>query len=248
MRAHYTVTVLTLLALVLSGKVGGAAVNFDGTSSTGAFADSAIMTAPPMSVCATVRPSSATTLGEVFAIGRLANNSDRFSLELRGDVSGDPARVFTGIIGTAVSADTTSGYTTGTWHRVCAVWTSDSSRAVYIDGAHVGAETSTTIVPVSVGTTAIGMVRRLSDAGFFNGDITNVGVWNAALDAGELAAYNGGYAAHCIHSSQMPGYYEMVTRDAGGVLPDVSGSTRTPLALQSGTSTATDHPPIIHCQ
>lgn len=237
----------TLLQLALCYSLASAAINFDGTSNAAALGNTALDVTPPFTVCATVRPANTTADLTAFSIGRAANNSDVYSLRLRGNATGDPVTVTVGTTSLADVVDSTAAFAANTWQRVCGVWLSTTSRTVYLNGGN-SATGTVSVSPAAIDLTGIGALHRLTDALFFNGDIANVGVWGVALDAGELAAYNAGYAAFCIHPSNMPGYYEMVTRDAGGVLPDVSGSTRTPLTLQSGTSTATDHPPIINCQ
>lgn len=71
-------------------------------------------------------------------------------LQARGDLGGDPLVAFSGEHGGAASkrADSTVPFIAGQWHHGAGVWTSASSRAVFLDGGNKGTN-SETVDPIA---------------------------------------------------------------------------------------------------
>jgi hypothetical protein len=84
--------------------------------------------------------------------------------------------------GTAFAASSTT-LSTGTWGHACAVFTSATSRAAYLNGASKGTN-ATSATPAGINQTDIG-----SGAGFnfANADIAECAIWNIALADADVA-------------------------------------------------------------
>jgi hypothetical protein len=132
----------------------------------------------------------------------------------------DGAKIGDPICATAISsslsngeATSTSGFTVGTWHHGCAVFTSLSSRTIYLDGGS-SATNSTLLVPRSqtIDKTAIGCIGRSTNASFYNGQIAEVGIWNAALTADEIASLAKGMTPDKIRPQNLV-FYAPLIRD-----------------------------------
>lgn len=74
--------------------------------------------------------------------------------------------------------------TAGRWNHLCAVFTSNSSRAMFINGANKGTDT-TAVTTSSLTQFCIGI--EPNTGGYYNGNIAGVAVWNVALTDAEVA-------------------------------------------------------------
>ncbi|SRR6266436_552603 len=86
---------------------------------------------------------------------------------------------------TATIADTTS------WHHCCGVFTSSSSRAVYLDGAAVSSAVAvvTSATVLGLGVSFAGTATPIS---LMNGSIALPCIWNIALTQSDVSALIGG--------------------------------------------------------
>jgi hypothetical protein len=134
-------------------------------------------------------------------------------------------------------ADTTTGMTVNTWHHACAVFTSDTSRAAFIDGGSKGTD-STNIADPSADRTGIACVYKSSIAGYWSGRLAEVAVWNVALSDAEVAVLAKGWCPLFIQPQNIVGYWPLGRTDN-----DLFGGyNMTP----SGSPTWADHPPILY--
>ena len=99
--------------------------------------------------------------------------------------------------GTAAARNTTfSGATggpsliDGNWHHVVGVFTSATSRTVYIDGQQAGVNTANVPVPDTT-RFSIGALMRPAATDSFNGLLDDVGLWDESLTAVRIALLNG---------------------------------------------------------
>jgi hypothetical protein len=162
-------------------------------------------------------------------------------LSLEGSVGGDPVRA---IAATPTyqygQADTSSGFSTSTWHHVAGVFTSSTSRAAYLDGGNKGTN-STSIVPT-------GPFDETCFSGYWEGGvqynsidgyIAECAIWNAALTDAEVAALAAGYSPLLIRPANLVFYVPLI-RDAD---EDIVGG----LSLTAnGTPTVEAHPRIYY--
>lgn len=188
---------------------------------------SAVVTSAPLTLACWFNCDSATVSGILVSITNsgVSGNFTRFALAAAGTVTGDPLRIFaTDTIGNSGNADTTSGYTTGTWHHGCGVFESTTSRSVYIDGGS-SATNTTSITPTLLDRTNIGVQFVQSSGGtsgssFFDGKIAEVGIWNAALTTAEVASLAKGMTCDKVRPQSLVFYAPLVRnlQDARGGL------------------------------
>lgn len=110
------------------------------------------------------------------------------------------------LVGNATTAATV---TAGTWAHVCGVFTSTTSRDIYLNGANsVNNATSVTGSMAAATHTEVGRTGA-SAAGYFNGDICEVGLWNVALTTTEIASLANGVPPSKIRPGNLQVYYHL---------------------------------------
>ncbi len=173
--------------------------------------------------------------------GAVAGLQGFFALVEDGTKAGDPicATKHDGGGGSAISdeATSTSGFVTGTWYHGCAVFTSNTSRTVYINGG--SSSTNTTNVPNLTNAAdriAIGCLGRSTPVAFYNGQVADVGIWNEALSASEIASLAKGYTCDKIRPQSLV-FYAPLVRD----LVDVRGGRA---ITNNNTATVANHPRV----
>lgn len=236
-----------IAALLLWPALALGAHDFDGSTgyASGAAAE---VTAPALTLACWVKSDSDTAAQIALAVGDFnITPPNSLRLQLRGPSAGDPISAVSVAAGTQVQADTSSGYTTSTWHSVVAVFGSTTSRDAYRDGGNKGSDTASSS-PSGIDSTQIGAITTtasMTTATFFDGRIAECGVWNVALTDDEVASLAKGFAPPCIRRASLIAYYPMV-RDTIS-LKDLFSATANHLTL-AGTTAVADHPPIINCQ
>jgi hypothetical protein len=186
------------------------AYNFNGTDQHLTVASTPV-TSVPLTLACWFNPDSITTNGVLLQIhdGTALN---RFGLVILGTFAGDPVRAACIQGGLEGSADSTTGYTAGTMQHACGVFASNSSRTVFLNGG--SSATSTSLIAPS-GVNAIDIGRRLnSGVGglFFDGKLAEVGIWNAALTAAEVASLARGMTCDKVRPQNLV-FYAPLVRD-----------------------------------
>ena len=126
----------------------------------------------------------------------------------------------TSLTGVSSSVNSTTTFTNGEWSHAGAVYASDSSRTAYCNGG--GAATNTTTVLTSPGFVDLFVGTRPAPTlgGFFTGDIAEVGIWNVALTAAEIASLAKGMTCDKIRPQSLVFYAPLVrnlTDQKGGL-------------------------------
>jgi hypothetical protein len=116
--------------------------------------------------------------------------------------------------GVSGNATTTTGYSSGVWTHACGVVSSNTSRTSYINGGSSG--TDSTNIPVAPTIQASIGNQRFSSfpsgASFATGLIAEVGIWNAALTADEIASLAKGMTCDKIRPQNLV-FYSPLVRD-----------------------------------
>jgi hypothetical protein len=136
-------------------------------------------------------------------------------LEIRGDHAEPSVKCVRVIVRTAGSyacADSTTGYTTNTWHHACGVVVSSTERHAYIDGGSMGSDTANQSFPPVNRT---GIACRVSGGidVFFDGRIAEAAIWNVALLSAEIAALAKGMRPLLIRPQNLVAYWPLVRDD-----------------------------------
>jgi hypothetical protein len=113
--------------------------------------------------------------------------------------------------GAVANATTTAGATNNTWHHACAVFDSSTSRTAYIDGGNSSTNT-TPVTPSGVSRITVGAFWFGSFQQYFNGRIAEVGIWNAALTADEIASLADGMTCDKVRPQSLV-FYAPLVRD-----------------------------------
>ncbi len=218
------------------------AYDFNGTNQS-LTCSSAVVTEPPLTMACWFNADTDTAAGVLVSITNsgTAGGITRFALLFRGDFAGDPVHaIASNTASTNGIASTTTGYTVGTWHHACGVFTSSSSRTAYIDGGSSGTNTAS-IIPTLLERTNIGIQFLQSSGGTAgatrcNGRIAEVGIWNAALTAEEVASLAKGMTCDKVRPQSLVFYAPLIRE-----LQDLRGG----LAItNNNTATVAVHPRV----
>lgn len=206
-----------------------AALDFNGSTDKLDVA-AVIIGAAPITVCAWAKPDNTTANHGVWSVSDSASTTIHFVLDMVN--TGDFVRWYAAISGSATAQVDT--FTTA-WQHVCGRETSATSRHAFLNGT-ASAEETTSKVPNSLDTSAIGVRKRSTEDLFFDGHIAEIATWNRALSNAEIAALAAGYSPHCFQRG-LVSYLPMLTsaQDLTGISWTVSGTA------------AGAHPRIIYC-
>jgi hypothetical protein len=214
------------------------AYEFNGTNQYLSTA-SAPVTSWPLTMACWFNVANVTTQYVLMCVGKL-NDNERFVLQAAGHLAGDP--VATNYIesgGTSYRADSTTGFSANTWTHACAVYTSASSRTAYLNAGSGGTNTgSATLSNSGINSVLIGAQSNISfpATSHTSGLIAEVGIWNAALTAAEIASLADGMTCDKVRPQSLV-FYAPLVRD----LVDVKGG----LAItNNNTATVANHPRV----
>jgi len=189
------------------------AYNFNGTNQFLSMATTPVSSSPLTFAC--WFNSTNTTGIQALICVNVTANVDRHVLYARGDVAGDPVRMQSvDSLGAVGNADTTAGYSSSVWTHACGVVSSNTSRTAYLNGASSGTNSTTVSVGAPV-QASIGAQRFSSfptGASFTTGLIAEVGIWNAALTAAEIASLAKGMTCDKVRPQSLV-FYAPLVRD-----------------------------------
>lgn len=182
--------------------------DFNGTSEYLEYAG-AVRTALPLTISAWVYKDDTTNLDVAVS---LSNNAslNRCGLAFTNSAAVRNLAITSG--GTNSNTDTTTLYTANTWTHGAAVYTSTTSRTVYINGGNaVNNTNSLDVSPGTFNTTNIGCYNNSAGrAQFFGGYIAEVGIWSVALTAAEIASLGVGVSPILIRPASLVAYWPII--------------------------------------
>ena len=113
--------------------------------------------------------------------------------------------------GTTTATASQSGRVAGQWNHAAGVFSANNNRIAYVNG--VGGTSNTTTVNVSaINTLLISAVYNTTLQNYYAGQIAEVGVWNAALTAAEIASLAKGMTPDKIRPQNLV-FYAPLVRD-----------------------------------
>ena len=214
------------------------AYNFNGTNQYLSTA-SAPVTTWPLTMACWFNVANVTTQYVLVTVGKL-NNDERFVLQAAGHLAGDPvATNYIDSNGTSYRADSTSGFSANTWSHACAVHTSASSRTTYLNGGSSGSNTSTaTLSNSGINSILIGAQSNfaLGVSSYASGLIAEVGIWNVALTAAEIASLAKGMTCDKVRPNALVFYAPLIRS-----LQDLS---RAAAITNNNAATVANHPRV----
>lgn len=181
---------------------------FDDASNEFGTSGNAVVSAYPCSFAAWYNTNSTTVNQSLLSVGDTAGDNDYVELFLRkAGVRALRLIVVTG--GTNSTATASTQFSANTWEHAGAVLSSSTSRTVYHNGG--GAVTDTTSLGFSGGvdTTSVGRTAQATPTDYMSGDIAEVGVWDAALTAGEIAALAAGACPLNVRPQSLVAYWPL---------------------------------------
>ena len=166
------------------------------------------VTTSPWTINFWFRTTNMSKYGCLFAINNSGNFNMYATVYFRGDLSGDPIQILNKTGGSQFTATSTTGCTSGIWHNACYVESSLSSRTIYLDGGSDA--TNTTAANYSgLNSLNIGAFNVIEN---FSGEIAEVGLWNTALTAPEIASLSKGMTCDKIRPQSLV-FYAPLVRD-----------------------------------
>ena len=171
---------------VFAPSVGRYAILFDGSNDYVSLGSP--ITAYPFSVSAWWYPTDMTVFSAIFAISAAGGNDRRWTMEMRNNTEGNVLALTAQSAPTYSQTNSTASCVVNTWQHCAAVFTSATSRTIYLRGGN-SATGTTSVTPSGIDTTAIGRlvnVTNPSGALYAKGSIDDVMLFNRALSASEV--------------------------------------------------------------
>jgi hypothetical protein len=166
---------------------GKTALDFDGVNDHALLVDPPqVLYTMPFSVSLWASCRTTTAVSQPFGFGNSSTLNQLFSIQFRGDVAGDPIQAQ--MRGSSSSSNTFAvfpgPYVANQIYHIVAVFTSASSRTIFVDGVQGTTDTNTYAV-LPLNRMSIGALVRTS-VGPHNGHVDDVTIFNAALTANEV--------------------------------------------------------------
>lgn len=146
----------------------------------------------PFTIATWVRTSASVSYREGFTfLGNQATGSQYAQTSKDPNNASPPSRAAAAARNTNFFAATGGpALSDNAWHHVVGVYTSATSRAVYVDGI-LGNTNATNVAAFPTTRFAIGALMRDSPTDSFNGLLDDVGLWDEALTPARVALVNG---------------------------------------------------------
>lgn len=205
---------------------------YEFTAASSQYLSTAIapVTATPLTMaCWNIRPTAALQI--LLAISDEGNANTRYSLSA-GSTSGAFVIAHNG---TTSGTATIGSPLTNAWAHAAGVFTSPTSRTVYLNGSFV-TNTTTVSDPASLDNLTIGARRNSSVLNLFTGSVAEVGIWNVALTAEEVASLADGMTCDKVRPQSLV-FYAPLVRD----LIDYKGGLT---ITNNNTATVANHPRV----
>jgi hypothetical protein len=194
--------------------------------------------APPFSMGCWFRPDLDQN-GTLLAVCRFTTGIGFFGLRFRGDLAGDPVEAIQQADAGQVGAAFQTGGVLRAWQYGLGVFTSNTSRIVYLNGAGTADATSL------AGTTTDRLsllygARGPTPQQYFGGGIAHAAVWSAALTAREAVALASGASPRSIRPGNLVAYWPL---DGFNRREEIDLASARALTV-SGSSWALDPPAV----
>jgi hypothetical protein len=209
------------------------AYNFTAASSQYLSVASSPVSVAPFTL--SLRAQAATTNQNAAIVAVESGVTDRFAVSL---ISGALTIQTIASGGSeAINTSTGSALSANVDYHLCGVWTSTTSRTPYLDGVAGSTNANSVSPPANISLIKIGARIASSTLGaFFNGRVAEVGIWNVALTAAEVASLADGMTCDKVRPQSLV-FYAPLVRD----LIDYKGG----LAItNNNTATVANHPRV----
>jgi hypothetical protein len=134
-----------------------------------------------------------------------AATTQGFSIVFAGQAAGDPIRGNLNTASTASISQFSPGFVINTWHHVCFVCNSSTSRTIYKDGV-AGITATANDTPTDLTRLWIGS----DGSNNFDGYISDIAIWSVALNTDEINSLAKGFSAKKIRPQSLTYYVPLV--------------------------------------
>ena len=183
------------------------AISFSGSAQS-YYSASTPVTAVPLTIACRMNKSSSATQGLIAGVMRNAG-STFYGFYIYANAS---AKVTATAANNNVFAEaqSTTSYSASTWHHVCGVFSSNTSRTIYLDGA--GSATNTTsLTPTLIDIVTIAAARKSGFVdNYLNGSLAEVAIWNAALTEPEAKSLSAGMSPKLVRPQSLALYLPLI--------------------------------------
>tara|TARA_E500000331_G_scaffold209068_1_gene200468 strand:+ start:2070 stop:2855 length:786 start_codon:yes stop_codon:yes gene_type:complete len=224
---------------------------FDGTDDNCNALIGSMPTAVPVTLSAWVKmdASWATGTHTIVKLGDFSNYKDFFRIHAFKNSSGTTRFEASSHHGSEKKAQHGSSIANAQWYHVCGVFTSTTSRQVYVDGV-AGTANTVTSEPDAADFShlSIGASQTSgSNANFLYGKIAEVAVWNVALSTAEIDRLKNGSCALFVKEENLAGYWPIqgLYSASGSTYSEVDFIGGSDLSPQGATIDQSDNP-VIH--
>lgn len=185
--------------------------SFTGTSTSNIRCASTPITAAPLTMACWFYSTNNSAAQVIMSICESVD-SDRFQLTAFGNLAGKNIACYVEEAGgNDNTCRTSTGYTVNKWHHAAAVYSSSSSRSVFIDGGSKGTGNNTSYVPQGINEILIAARRANGAIGTpFFGLIAEVGIWNVALTDDEVLSLSKGFTPSLIRPQNLRFYNRLI--------------------------------------
>ena len=224
---------------------------FDGTNDNCNAVIGSMPTAVPVTLSAWVKMDSSWATGThtIVKIGDFDNYKDFFRIQAFKNSGGTTRFEASSHHGSEKRAQHGSSITASQWYHICGVFTSTTSRQIYVDGV-AGTENTATSEPDAADFShlSVGASKASgSNSNFLYGKVAEVAIWNVALSTTEIDKLKNGSCALFVKEENLKGYWPIQglysgVLDTSSEIDFIGGSD---LAATSSTVDQSDNP-VIH--
>jgi hypothetical protein len=188
----------------------------------------------PLTIAAWLRPTAVAAMRAVVVGVNGGTHRNQLGLYTPGSNVGlQAASVGTnGVFVSQTDANTSSG----TLIHGCAVFASATSRTAYLNGTAAATNTNNVGTQNAADAVSIGAGWSTTIGGYHSGDIAEVGIWDVALTAAEIASLAKGFTCDKVRPGNLV-FYAPLIRD---LIDKVGGLTIT----NNNSATVANHPRV----
>lgn len=196
---------------------------------------SVLVSALPMTISIWFRPSNLTDLQNLVIVNNSSLTDTGCYIVYRADQAGKPLGAVNRHADTSFGeADLNSGFSSGVWAHCAGVFSSASSRSVFVNGSKATNTTSST-PPTAMQSIHVG--HYATAVSYCDGQLAELGIWNVALTDDEITALARGLSPLRVRPSALVNYYPLIGNGTE------NGAKGSPLS-NTGTTHADTHPRI----
>jgi len=153
---------------------------FDDAASDYLRIEQAVLSAAPFAVACWCNIDDDTANSQLLFMGDKDVTNDYFSLGARRAALNNTIYANSwqsGEGGIGGLAETSTSYTTNTWHHACGIWASSTDRRALIDGGSKGTN-ATDVTPINLDRTSIGIMDDSTPSTPASGHIAEMAIWD----------------------------------------------------------------------